>query len=92
MARTVPPNIWEWGTNGLVQMATTSPIHPQRMAKCDNRKIPIRVNHGTCTLCAHGKNPLPSAHSRLQACPDQSHEVNGTAGNNEHPTDNNQGN
>src|SRR6266403_5555392 len=91
MAGTVSPNIQKRCTDGLVQMATTSPIHPQHMAERDNGQIPIQTNHGTCTICTHGKNPLPSAHSQLQAHPDQSHEASGTASDNTRPTDNDQG-
>src|SRR6266446_5560077 len=92
MAGTVPLNIQKRYSDRLVQMASTSPIHPQCMAKRNNRQTPIRTNHGTCTICTCGKNPLPSTRSQLQTHPDQSHEASGTASDNAHPTDNDQGN
>src|SRR6266478_4859718 len=69
-------------------MAPTCPVHTQRLAKRSNREVPLRTNHGTCTVCACGKNPLPRARSRFQTCPDQSHEANCAASDNARPTDN----
>src|SRR6266478_8906796 len=73
-------------------MAPTRPIHTQRLAKCGNRKVPVRADHGTRTIRTHGKNPLPRTRSRLQARPDQSHEASCAASDNAHPTDNDKGN
>src|SRR6266404_4139243 len=73
-------------------MAPTRPIHTQRLAKRSNRKVPLRTNHGTRTICTRGKNPLPRTRSRLQARPDQSHEASCAASDNTHPTDNDKGN
>src|SRR6266478_6435730 len=72
-------------------MAPTRPIHTQRLAKCSNRKIPLRTDHGTRTICTCGKNPLPRTCSRLQTRPDQSHEASCAASDNACPTDNDKG-
>src|SRR6266478_6160077 len=92
VARTIPPNIRKRSTNRLGQVATPGPIYTQRLAKRDNGQIPFQTNHGTHPICTRGKNPLPSAHSRLQTRPDQSHEKGRAAGHNARPTDNDQGN
>src|SRR6266478_6346650 len=73
-------------------MAPTRPIYTQRLAKCSNWEIPLRTNHGTRTIRACGKNPLPRTCNRLQTCPDQSHEANCAASDNARPTDNDKGN
>src|SRR6266478_8574624 len=72
-------------------MAPTRPIYTQRLAKCSNGQVPFRTNHGTCTVRACGKNPLPRTRSRLQTRPDQSHEASRAAGDNARPTDNDKG-
>src|SRR6266404_9191947 len=69
-------------------MAPTRPIYAQRLAKRSNRKVPLRTNHGTRTICTRGKNPLPRTRSRLQTRPDQSHEAGCAASDNACPTDN----
>src|SRR6266403_360302 len=73
-------------------MAPTRPIHTQRLAKRSNGEVPFRTNHGTRTIRTCGKNPLPRTRSRLQACPDQSHEASCAASDNTRPTDNDKGN
>src|SRR6266446_4539763 len=72
-------------------MAPTRPIYAQRLAKCNNGEVPFRTNHGTRTIRARGKNPLPRTRSRLQTRPDQSHEANCAASDNARPTDNDKG-
>src|SRR6266403_2271934 len=72
-------------------MAPTRPIYTQRLAKRGNRKSPLRTNHGTRTVCACGKNPLPRPRSQFQARPDQSHEASCAASDNTRPTDNDKG-
>src|SRR6266436_1097958 len=72
-------------------MAPTRPIYTQHLAKHGNRKVPFRTNHGTRTVCARGKNPLPRTRSRLQTRPDQSHEASRAASDNARPTDNDKG-
>src|SRR6266404_2550759 len=72
-------------------MAPTCPVHTQRLAKCGNREVPLRANHGTRTVRTRGKDPLPRTRSRLQTRPDQSHEASCAAGDNAHPTDNDKG-
>src|SRR6266478_1062375 len=72
-------------------MAPARPIHTQRLAKRGDREIPLRTDHGTRTIRTCGKNPLPRARSRLQACPDQSHEADCAASDNPRPTDNDKG-
>src|SRR6266404_362676 len=69
-------------------MAPISPIYTQRLAKRDDRKIPLRTDHGTRTIRSRGKNPLPRTRSRIQARPDQSHEASCAASDNACPTDN----
>src|SRR6266404_6351529 len=70
-------------------MAPTRPVYTQRLAKRGNREVPLRTNHGTRTVRACGKNPLPRTRSQFQTCPDQSHEASCAASNNARPTDNN---
>src|SRR6266446_3073088 len=72
-------------------MAPTRPIYAQRLAKCNNGKVPFRTNHGTRTIRTRRKNPLPRARSRLQTRPDQGHEASCTASDNTRPTDNDKG-
>src|SRR6266404_8083509 len=73
-------------------MAPTRPIYTQRLAKRGDWQIPLRTNHGTRTIRACGKNPLPRTRNRLQTRPDQSHEANCAASDNARPTDNDKGN
>src|SRR6266436_6239774 len=73
-------------------MAPTRPVHTQRLAKRGNREVPLRTNHGTCTIRACGKNPLPRTRSRFQTRPDQSHEASCAASDNTRPTNNDKGN
>src|SRR6266478_3868799 len=73
-------------------MAPARPIYTQRLAKRSNRKIPLRTDHGTRTIRACGKNPLPCTRSRFQTRPDQSHEASCAASDNTRPTDNDKGN
>src|SRR6266403_2756776 len=91
MVGTIPPNIRKRSADRLGQMAPPSPIHTQRLAKCDNRQVPFQTNHRTRTICTRREDPLPRTHSRLQTCPDQSHEASCAASNNTHPTNNDQG-
>src|SRR6266446_4764536 len=72
-------------------MAPTRPVYTQRLAKRGNREIPVRTNHGTRTVRARRKNPLPGTRSRFQTRPDQSHEASCAASNNACPTDNDKG-
>src|SRR6266403_2351594 len=72
-------------------MAPTRPVHTQRLAKRGNREVPLRTNHGTRTVRACGKNPLPCTRSRFQTRPDQSHEASCAASDNARPTDNDKG-
>src|SRR6266446_9910131 len=69
-------------------MAPTRPIYTQRLAKCSDREIPFRTDHGTRTIRTRGKNPLPRTRDRLQTRPDQGHEASCTASDNACPTDN----
>src|SRR6266404_2160341 len=92
MARTIPPNIRKRSTNRLGQMAPSRPIYAQCLAKCSNREVPFRTNHGTRTIRTRGKNPLPRTRSRLQTRPDQGHEAGCAASDNTCPTDNDKGN
>ncbi len=91
MVRTIPLNIWKRSTNRLGQVAATSPIYAQCLAKRDNGQVPLRTNHGTRTICTRRENPFPGACNRFQARPHQSHEASGTASDNACPTDNDQG-
>src|SRR6266403_1780361 len=69
-------------------MAPTRSIYTQRLAKRGDRKIPLRTDHGTRTIRACGKNPLPRPRSQFQTRPDQSHEASCAASDNTRPTDN----
>src|SRR6266478_7780970 len=73
-------------------MAPSRPIYTQRLAKRRNRKVPLRTDHGTCTLRTRGKNPLPRPRNRLQARPDQSHEASCAASDNTRPMNDDKGN
>src|SRR6266403_1608242 len=73
-------------------MAPTRPIYAQRLAKRSNGEVSFRTNHGTRTVRARGKNPLPCARSRFQTRPDQGHEASCAASDNTRPTDNDKGN
>src|SRR6266403_3760093 len=92
MARTIPSDIRKRSTNRLGQMASSCPIYAQCLAKRSNREVPVRTNHGTCTIRAHGKNPLPRTRSRFQTHPDQGHEASGAKGDNTCSADNDKGN
>src|SRR6266481_4373631 len=72
-------------------MAPTRPIYTQRLAKRGNREVPLRTDHGTCTVRTRGKNPLPRTRSRLQTRPDQGHEASCATSDNARPTDNDKG-
>src|SRR6266403_1229683 len=91
MVRTISLNIQKRSTNRLGQVAATSPIYTQHVAKHDNGQVPFRTNHGTHAIRARGKNPFPSARNQFEAHPDQSHEASGAASDNTRPTDNDQG-
>src|SRR6266446_1244694 len=91
MVGTIPPNIQKWSTDRLGQMAPPSPIHAQRLAKCDNGQVPFRTNHRTRTIHTRREDPLPRTCSRLQTRPDQSHEASCAASDNARPTNNDQG-
>src|SRR6266478_2397169 len=73
-------------------MAPPHPIHAQCMAECDNGQVPLRTNHGACTIRTRGKNPLPRTRNRLETRPDQSHEASCAASDNARPTDNDKSN